>query len=304
MASRLLAGKTGAVFGVANRHSLAWHVARAWRAAGADVAIGFQERSRAAVEAMVAADTAASDDGGEGGRCKPPLLFACDVTRDADIDDAFARIGAWAPGARLDALLHAVAAAPTAALRRGGLVAVTRDEWHATQDVSAYSLVALARGALPLMASNGDDDATNDSNDGNDGNDSDGGGGGGGSILALSYLGAERVVPSYGVLGPAKAALESAARYLAHDLGPAGVRVNCVSAGPVRTASARALPGFAALARGAGGAAPLGRNATADEVARAAVFLASDLASGVTGEVLKVDGGFSTMATAATADVG
>jgi len=276
MTTRLLAGKTTAVFGVANNHSLAWHVARAWRAAGADVAIGFQERSRKAVTAMVDGDNMFDAD------TRPPLLFACDVTRDADIDDAFARIGAWAPSARLDALLHAVAAAPTAALRRErGLVDVTRDEWQSTQDVTAYSLVALARGALPLMAPA-------------EGN----AGGGGGSILALSYLGAERVVPAYGVLGPAKAALEAAALYLAHDVGPLGVRVNCVSAGPVRTASARALPGFAALAAGAGVAAPLRRNATADDVARAAVFLASDLSSGVTGEVLKVDCGFSTMATA------
>ena len=201
----LLAGKIGLVFGVANQRSIAWAIAQAWHAAGATLAFTYQgERLKANVQELAAAfgpDT---------------LILPCDVTKDADIAAVFSQTAH--KFGRLDLLLHSVAFAPREALE-GRFINTTRDAFRIAHDVSAYSLVALARAAAPLMT-------------------------GGGSIVAMTYYGARKVVPHYNVMGVAKAALESSARYLAYDLGPQKIRVNCISAGPVNTLAARAIAGF------------------------------------------------------------
>jgi len=252
----LLDGKIGLVFGVANKRSIAWAIAQAWRQAGATLAFTYQgERLKANVEELAAAFGADT------------LILPCDVTKDDEIASVFSQ--AAQKFGKLHLLLHSVAFAPREALA-GQFVHTTRDAFRIALDVSAYSLVALARGAAPLMTD-------------------------GGSILAMSYYGAEKVVPHYNVMGVAKAALESSARYLAYDLGPKKIRVNCISAGPVNTLAARGIAGFAEMLKHCEAHAPLQRNVLPDELGAAGLFLASDGAAAITGQVLYVDCGYQIM---------
>jgi enoyl-[acyl-carrier protein] reductase I len=252
----LLTGKVGVVFGVANKRSIAWAIAQAWQKAGATLALTYQgDRFRENVEELaveLGPDT---------------LLIPCDVTQDDAIRDAFALLGR--KFGKLHLLLHSVAFAPKEALE-GSFVNTSREAFRIAQDVSAYSLVALARGAAPLM-------------------------GEGGSILAMSYYGAEKVVPHYNVMGVAKAALEASTRYLAYDLGPQGIRVNCISAGPVNTLAARGIAGFTDVLKRYEEKAPLKRNVMPDELGATGVFLASDGAAAITGQVIYVDCGYQIM---------
>jgi enoyl-[acyl-carrier protein] reductase I len=251
-----LTGKLGLVFGVANRRSIAWAIAQAWHREGARLAFTYQgERLRENVEDL--AGTFGADT----------LILPCDVTRDEDITRVFEEIGRR--DGRLDLLLHSVAFAPKAALE-GRFLDTDREAFRIAHDVSAYSLVALARAAAPLMT-------------------------GGGSIIAMSYYGAEKVVPHYNVMGVAKAALEACTRYLAYDLGPRKIRVNCISAGPVNTLAARGIAGFTQMLKHYEAKAPLGRNLLPEELGAAGVFLASDGAAAITGQVIYVDCGYQIM---------
>src|SRR5207244_8338201 len=202
MTQQVLAGKTGVVFGVANKRSIAWAIAKAWGAAGARLIFNYQgERLKENVEELVS----------EFGEATP--LFPCDVSNDAEIGAFFESVRGQTD--RLDLLLHSVAFAPREALE-GDFLGTTREAFRIAHDISAYSLVALAREAAPLMTN-------------------------GGSIIAMTYYGAEKVVPHYNVMGVAKASLEASTRYLAYDLGPKKIRANCISAGPVHTLAARGI---------------------------------------------------------------
>ena len=252
----ILAGKIGIVFGVANKRSIAWAIAQAWKQAGATLAFTYQgERLRENVEELAATFGAET------------LILPCDVTKDDQIDSVFAtlkdRFGT------LDLLLHSVAFAPRDALE-GKFVNTNREAFRIAHDVSAYSLVALSRAAAPLMPR-------------------------GGSIVAMSYYGAEKVVPHYNVMGVAKASLEASTRYLAYDLGPQKIRVNCISAGPVNTLAARGIAGFNDMFKHYEAHSPLKRNVTPDELGATGAFLASDGAAAITGQVLYVDCGYQIM---------
>ena len=252
----LLAGKTGIVFGVANKRSIAWSIAQAWAKAGAKLAFTYQgERVKENVEEL--AGTFGADT----------LILPCDVTKDADIDNVFKAVGE--KFGKLDLLLHSVAFAPKDALE-GHFVNTSREAYRIAHDISAYSLVALARGAAPLMPD-------------------------GGSIIAMSYYGAEKVVPHYNVMGVAKASLEASTRYLAYDLGVKKIRVNCISAGPVNTLAARGISGFGEMIKIYEQRSPLKRNVTTDELGATGTFLASDGAAAITGQVLYVDCGYQIM---------
>jgi enoyl-[acyl-carrier protein] reductase I len=252
----LLAGKIGLVAGVANKRSIAWAIAQAWQKAGATLAFTYQgERLKENVAEL------AGTFGGD------TLLLPCDVTKDEEIARAFAEIGA--KFGKLHLLLHSVAFAPREALE-GEFIHTSREAFRVAHDVSAYSLVALARGAAPLMTE-------------------------GGSIVAMSYYGAEKVVPHYNVMGVAKAALEASTRYLAYDLGPKKIRVNCISAGPVNTVAARGIAGFTDMLKHYEAHAPLKRNVLPDELGATGTFLASDGAAAITGQVLYVDCGYQIM---------
>src|SRR5688572_12372734 len=252
----MLDGKLGVVFGVANKRSIAWAIAQAWHKAGAKLAFTYQgERLRENVEEL--AGTFGSDT---------PLI-PCDVTRDEDIARVFAEVGQ--KFGRLHLLLHSVAFAPKEALE-GEFINTSRDAFRISHDISAYSLVALARGAAPLMTE-------------------------GGSIVAMTYYGAEKVVPHYNVMGVAKASLEASARYLAYDLGPRRIRVNCISAGPVNTLAARGIAGFTDMLKHYEAHAPLKRNVLPDELGATGTFLASDGAAAITGQVIYVDCGYQIM---------
>jgi enoyl-[acyl-carrier protein] reductase I len=252
----LLTGKFGIVFGVANKRSIAWAIAQAWAREGATLAFTYQgERLKDNVEEL--AGTFGPDT----------LILPCDVTRDADIDAVFAQVGA--KFGRLDLLLHSVAYAPREALE-GDFLNTSRDAFKVAHDVSAYSLIALARGAAPLMTN-------------------------GGSIVAMSYYGAEKVIPHYNVMGVAKAALEASTRYLAYSLGPKKVRVNCISAGPMNTLAARGIAGFGDMLKHYEAHSPLKRNVLPDELGATGAFLASDGAAAITGQVLYVDAGYQIM---------
>ena len=251
-----LAGKTGIVFGVANKRSIAWAIAQAWHRAGAKLAFTYQgERLKDNVEEL--AGTFGADT----------LLMPCDVTRDDDIATVFKTVGE--KFGKLDLLLHSVAFAPKEALE-GQFVNTTRDAFKISHDISAYSLSALARGAAPLMTD-------------------------GGSIVAMSYYGAEKVVPHYNVMGVAKAALEASTRYLAYDLGTKKIRVNCISAGPVNTLAARGIAGFSDMLKHYEAHAPLKRNVLPEELGATGTFLASDGAAAITGQVIYVDCGYQIM---------
>jgi enoyl-[acyl-carrier protein] reductase I len=252
----LLAGKQGIVFGVANKRSIAWAIAQAWHNAGAKLAFTYQgDRLKENVEELAAtfgADT---------------LSLPCDVTRDEEIASVFKTVGE--KFGKLHLLLHSVAFAPKDALE-GQFVNTSREAFRVAHDVSAYSLVALARAAAPLMPE-------------------------GGSVLGMSYYGAEKVVPHYNVMGVAKASLEACTRYLAYDLGPKRIRVNCISAGPVNTLAARGISGFGEMLRHYEEHAPLKRNVLPDELGATGLFLASDGAAAITGQVLYVDCGYQIM---------
>ena len=253
--SALLAGKTALILGVANRWSIAWAIAQAFQREGAKVILTYQgERQQKIVE-----DLAAELGGAE--------CFSCDVTQEADLTALHDRLAA--SGAGLDVLVHSIAFANRDDLSRS-FTETSRDGFALAHDVSAYSLVSVARTVAPLMAN-------------------------GGAIMTLTYLGSQRVVTNYNVMGVAKAALEASMRYLAADLGAKNIRVNAISAGPIKTASARGIKDFSTVLDAVASRAPLRRNCEPAEVADTAVFLASDLGRGVTGNVLYVDAGFQIM---------
>jgi enoyl-[acyl-carrier protein] reductase I len=258
----LLDGKKALIFGVANDHSIAWGIARQLHEHGATVGFSSLE---SLIERRVRplAESIGSD-----------FVEACDVSDDAQVARVF---DLWRERhGSLDILVHALAFAPREALA-GRFVDTSRDAFALALDVSAYSLVALARAAEPLMTA-------------------------GGSIMTMTAFGSEKVAPKYNVMGVAKAALESAVRYLAADLGPQGIRVNAISAGPIRTLSAYGVAGFGKLYWRFDEYAPLRRHVTIEDVGRAAVFLASELSSATTGEILYTDSGVNILAVAAPAE--
>lgn len=251
-----LTDKVGLVLGVANERSIAWAIARSLDQAGASLALTYQnDRVKPYVEGLAT-------------QLRQTVVIPCDVREDEQIAALFARLkDEWG---RLDFLVHSIAFAPAAELG-GEFVATSRAGFHEALEVSAYSLIPLARGAAELMP------------------------GRGGAMVALTFQASERVFPGYNVMGTAKAALEHIVRQLAYELGPRGVRVCGLSSGPLRTLAARGIPGFPEMLKSHEGRAPLKRNVTHDEVAKAALFLVSDLASGITGEVLHVDAGYHIM---------
>jgi enoyl-[acyl-carrier protein] reductase I len=252
----LLQGKTGIVLGVANKRSIAWGVVRRAAEHGARLCVTYQNERLKENVASLCAELPT-----------PPLLLPCDVSVEGDVDRLMEGVKKEFGG--LDFLVHALAFAKKEELD-GDFLDTSEDGWRIALDVSAYSMVKLARAALPLME------------------------GRKGSFVTMSYLGAERVVPHYNVMGVAKAALEASVRYLASDLGPRGHRVNAVSAGPVKTLAAAGISGFSQVLDVVAKRAPLRRNVEAAEVGDATVFLASDMARGITGETLYVDCGFHT----------
>lgn len=251
-----LSGKTGLVMGVANQRSLAWAIAKPLADAGAQLAYSYQGDRLLPALEKLTADQPNS------------LLVPCDVTNDEDIDALFAAVKE--KYGKLDYLVHALAFAPGDTFANP-FVQTKRDDWNVAMDVSAYSLVATAARAAELMTD-------------------------GGSIVTLTYLAAERVVPNYNMMGVAKAALEASMRYLAFDLGPQGIRVNAISAGPVRTIAARSIAGFGDLYGKAGELSMMKRNITHEEVGGAGLSLLVDqLGGGITGETVYVDAGFNSI---------
>jgi len=250
-----LAGKRALIVGLATERSIAHGIAQAMHREGAELAFTYQnDRLKSRVEEMAQ---------GFGAR----LVMPMDVASDTEIESAFARVGeAWGS---LDILVHSVAFAPREQLAGGYLDSVTREGFQIAHDISSYSLAALAKAGRPLMQ------------------------GRAGALLTLTYLGAVRSIPSYNVMGLAKASLEANVRFLAADLGPQGIRVNAISAGPIKTLAAAGVSGFRKMLGHVAAYTPLRRNVTIEEVGNAAAFLCSDLASGITGEVLYVDAGYS-----------
>lgn len=249
-----MAGKRALIVGVATERSIAWGIAQAMHREGAELAFTYAgDKLRERVEPLAQS---------LGSKIVLPL----DVTDDAQLDAVFAELGRqWGS---LDVVVHAVAFAPREALAGGFTDATSREAFRIAHDVSSYSLTALARGAAPLMA------------------------GRQGAILTLSYLGAVKSIPSYNVMGLAKASLEANVRFLAADLGPRGIRVNGISAGPIKTLAAAGIGGFRKMLSRVAEVAPLRRNVTLEDVGNTAAFLCSDLAGGVTGQTLYVDGGY------------
>lgn len=255
MASGLLSGKRGIVFGVANNKSLAWACAQACAAEGASLVFNFlgAAQEKRLNELITEIPNAAAK--------------ACDLSKDEELDEFFKWVRTkWDT---LDFVIHSVAYTDKECLKEP-FVNTSRQQFLSTMDISAFTLVAAAKHAAPLMRN-------------------------GGSIISMSYYGAEKVVPNYNVMGVAKAALEACSRYLADDLGPAGIRVNAISAGPIRTLSSSAIPGMRNMLDYSQKFSPLRRNITGEDVARSALFLLSDLGSGVTGETLHVDCGYHVM---------
>ena len=258
----LLDGKNGLIIGVANKHSIAWAIAQSTASQGARLLFNYQsERLRENVEDLVATMPGAK-------------AFPCDVGDDAQIASLMQNVGKET--AKLDFLVHSVAFAPREELT-GRFVNTTRQGFATALDVSAYSLVAVTRAAVPLMTD-------------------------GGSVVTLTYLGAERVVPHYNVMGVAKAALEATVRYLAHDLGPKNIRVNAISAGPIRTLAARGVSGISKMVDHHREFAPLRRATEQGEVGDTALFLVSPLGRGITGEVIYVDGGYHILGSLASVE--
>lgn len=248
-------GKNAVVFGVANKRSLAWGIAQALSAAGAKLAVTYMNE-RMKAEAY---DLIVGLPGAEG--------FQCDVSSDAEIERLFAQLKERY--GRLDALAHCVAFAPAEDLK-GDFLNTSREGFRIAHDISAYSLIAVTRAAAPLMTE-------------------------GGSVITLTYFGAEKVVPGYNVMGVAKASLEATVRYLAHSVGPKNIRVNAISAGPVKTLASRGVSDFGTMLKNHAEHAPLKRNVETREVSDTALFLCSPAASGITGEVIHVDCGYNIM---------
>ncbi|HEX4240780.1 MAG TPA: enoyl-ACP reductase [Steroidobacteraceae bacterium] len=251
-----LSGKRALIVGLATDRSIAWGIAQAMRREGAELAFSHIDRMTDRVVPL------AKDLGSD-------ITFVMDVASDEQIAGGFAHLKTrWDA---FDILVHAVAFAPREALTGTFTEATTREGFRTAHDVSSYSLTALARESVPFMQ------------------------GRGGSILTLTYLGAVRSIPGYNVMGLAKASLEANVRFLAADLGPGGIRVNAISAGPIKTLAAAGIPGFRKMLAHVAATAPIGRNVTLDDVGNAAAFLCSDLAAGISGEVLYVDGGYHTV---------
>lgn len=250
-----LKGRNAVVFGVANKRSIAWGIAQKLHAAGATLAVTYQnerleQEAKELVEALPGAES-----------------FRCDVSSDAEIAELFEKLKAHY--GKLHILVHSVAFAPADELKNDFLF-TTREGFRIAHDVSVYSLIAVTRAAVPLMTE-------------------------GGSVMTLTYFGAEKVVPRYNVMGVAKAALEATVRYLAADSGKQNIRVNAISAGPIKTLAARGIAGLGDMLKSHAERAPLKRNVEMDEIGNAGLYLASDLSSGITGEVIHVDCGYNIM---------
>ena len=257
-----LAGKRILITGLLSNRSIAYGIATACHRQGAKLAFTYQnERFRERVTKM------ATEFGSS-------LVFACDVASDEEIANLFAELHRSWDG--LDGLVHSIAFAPREAIDGDFLAGISREAFRVAHDVSSYSFVALAKAALPMME------------------------GRNAALLTLSYLGAVRTMPNYNTMGLAKASLESAVRFMAASMGPKGIRVNAISAGPIKTLAAASIGSFGKLLAFHAHQAPLRRNVSIDEVGNAAAFLCSDLASGVTGEIMYVDGGFNTIALGTT----
>lgn len=253
-----LAGKRILILGLLSNRSIAYGIARACRAQGAELAFTYQnERFRERITGLAA-------------EFDSRLVFPCDVAEDAQIDALFEALKGHWDG--LDGLVHAIAFAPREAIAGDFLEGASRESFRIAQDISAYSFVALAKAARSMMT------------------------GRNAALLTLSYLGAVRVVPNYNTMGVAKASLEAAVRFTAESLGPEAIRVNAISAGPIRTLAASGIQGFSRILDYHARNAPLRRNTTIEDVGNAAAFLLSDLAGGITGEITYVDGGFSQVA--------
>ena len=251
-----LAGKRAVIVGLASNRSIAWGIAQALRAQGAELAFNYQtEKLRGRVEKM-AADLDSN------------IALPLDVTEDDQIQDFFERLSKHWDG--FDILIHSVAYAPAEQLEGGYIEAINREGFRIAHDVTSYSFAALAKTSRPMIQD-------------------------GGALLTLSYLGAVRSLPSYNVMGLAKASLEANVRFMAFDLGADGIRVNAISAGPIRTLAASGIKGMRKMLAHVSEAAPLKRNVTIEDVGNAASFLVSDLAAGVTGEILYVDAGYNTV---------
>ncbi len=251
-----LNGKKSLIVGLASNRSIAWGIAEAMHREGAQIALTYQnERLGDRVRKL-----------GETIDCE--VTIPCDLARDSEIESAFATLGrSWN---ELDIVVHSAAFAPREELEGDYLDVVTREGFRLAHDISAYSFSALAKHARPMME------------------------GRRGALLTLTYLGANRAIPNYNVMGPAKASLEATVRYLAQSLGSRDIRVNAISAGPIRTLAASGISNFRRFLEHVAKNAPLQRNVTTNEVGNAAAFLCSDLASGITGEILYVDGGYNT----------
>jgi enoyl-[acyl-carrier protein] reductase I len=250
-----LKGRTAIVFGVANKRSIAWAIAQKLNEAGARLLITYQNERLRQEAEGMIADLSGAE------------AYQCDVSQDSDIEALFAKVKE--SHSKLDILVHSVAYAPAEELKNDFLQ-TTREGFRVAHDVSVYSLIAVSRAAAPLMTA-------------------------GGSIITLTYYGAQKVVPHYNVMGVAKAALEATVRYLAFDLGRRNIRVNAISAGPIKTLAARGIGGLGEMLKAHEERAPLGRNIQQTEVGSTALFLASDLSSGITGEVTYVDCGYNIM---------
>ncbi len=253
----ILEGKRALIIGVASDRSIAWGIAQVMKAQGAELAFSYaNDKFKERVEPLAA-------------QVGSSLTMPLDVQLDDQLDAAFGLLArSWG---QLDIVVHAVAFAPREALAGSFTANTSREAFRLAHEVSSYSFTALARAAAPLMA------------------------GRAGALLTLSYLGAERSLPSYNVMGLAKASLEANVRYLAADLGPQNIRVNAISAGPIKTLAAAGIGGFRRILAQVAQAAPLRRNVTLEDIGNAAVFLCSDWAGGITGEILHVDNGFSTV---------
>jgi enoyl-[acyl-carrier protein] reductase I len=252
----LLEGKKALIFGIANHRSIGWAIAQALAAEGAQLAFSYQERMEKYVRELAA-------------KIPGTAVMECDVQSDEQLDKAFAQAAETFNG-EIDILIHSVAFAPPRELENP-FIETTREGFHTALDISAYSLVAMAKRAQPLMQARG------------------------GSILTLTYMASERVMPKYNVMAVAKAALECSVRYLAFEMGEHNIRVNAISAGPLNTLAARGVSGFTSFREQMGSAAPLRRNIEQSEVGDAALFLSSHLARAITGEIMFVDAGYNIM---------
>lgn len=251
-----LSGKKALVLGIANKHSIAYGIAKALKEQGAELALTYAKPILSKRVWPIAEEFGTE------------LVYECDVTKDMDLKTLFANLsGVWD---RVDYIVHSIAFAPTSELNIP-FQETSRLGFLTAMDISVYSLIGVAREAMPLLRE-------------------------GSSIITLSYYGSTKVVPNYGVMGIAKAALEASVRYLAHSLGEKGIRVNAISAGPIKTLSSAVIGGVSQMQRRIEKTAPLGRNIEQEEIAKSALYLLSDLASGVTGDILYVDAGSSIMA--------